>query len=109
MMRIRFCPFSPTSTEICFVTMEEERFDQLFEEKSAKNARLRPGDRVGAVIAGISGENVFLDVGGKSEGVLAAAERAQVDYLVTGDEALLKKATVPALLPRDFVQVVCTP
>ena len=41
--------------------------------------------------------------------VLAAAERAQVDYLVTGDEALLKKATVPALSPRDFVQVVCTP
>ena len=34
--------------------------------------------------------------------VLAAAERAQVDYLVTGDEALLKKATVPALLPRDL-------
>lgn len=54
--------------------MEEESFDQLFEEKSAKNARLEPGDRIEAVIVGVSGENVFLDVGGKSEGVLAAAE-----------------------------------
>ena len=41
--------------------------------------------------------------------VLAAAERAQVDYLVTSDEALLRKATVPALSPHDFVQVVCVP
>lgn len=54
--------------------MDEERFDQLFEEKKTKNARLQPGDRVDAVVVGISGENVFLDVGGKSEGVLSAAE-----------------------------------
>jgi predicted nucleic acid-binding protein len=39
--------------------------------------------------------------------VLAAAERAQADYLVTSDEALLRKAMVPALSPEDFVRVVC--
>ena len=39
--------------------------------------------------------------------VLAAAERAQVDYLVTSDKTLLMKSTVPALSPHDFVQVVC--
>ena len=39
--------------------------------------------------------------------VLAAAERAQVDYLVTSDKSLLGKSTVPALSPHDFVQVVC--
>lgn len=54
--------------------MEEERFDQLFEEKKSHPARLEPGDRVDAVIVGMSGENVFLDVGGKSEGVMAASE-----------------------------------
>ena len=54
--------------------MEEERFDQLFEEKTTRHARLQPGDKVEAVIVGISGEHVFLDAGGKSEGVLNAAE-----------------------------------
>lgn len=54
--------------------MEEERFDQLFEEKKAQHARLQPGDRVEAAVVGISGEHVFLDAGGKSEGVLNAAE-----------------------------------
>jgi small subunit ribosomal protein S1 len=56
------------------MTMEEERFDQLFEEKKTQHARLKPGDRVEALIVGISGEHVFLDVGDKSEGVLSAAE-----------------------------------
>lgn len=55
--------------------MEEERFDQLFEEKKTKHhARLQPGDRVKVIVVGISGENVFVDAGGKSEGVLNAAE-----------------------------------
>lgn len=40
--------------------------------------------------------------------VLAAAERAQVDYLITNDKALLQKSTVPALSPSDFLQVVCS-
>ena len=39
--------------------------------------------------------------------VLAAAERAQADYLVTSDKSLLGKSTVPALSPHDFIQVVC--
>lgn len=54
--------------------MEEERFDQLFEEKKTQHARLQPGDRVEVVIVGISGEHIFVDAGGKSEGVLNAAE-----------------------------------
>lgn len=39
--------------------------------------------------------------------LLAAAERAQADYLVTSDKSLLGKSTVPALSPHDFIQVVC--
>lgn len=54
--------------------MEEERFDQLFEGKKICHERLQPGDRVEVVVAGISGEHVFVDAGGKSEGVLSAAE-----------------------------------
>lgn len=54
--------------------MSDETFADLFQDKPATRKNLHPGDRVEATVAGISGENVFLDAGGKSEGVLAAAE-----------------------------------
>lgn len=38
--------------------------------------------------------------------VLAAAERASVDYLVTSDRQLIQKATVAALTPRDMCAVL---
>ena len=38
--------------------------------------------------------------------VLAAAERAQADFLVTSDEQLIKKATVAALTPEDMLKVL---
>jgi small subunit ribosomal protein S1 len=59
--------------------MSEERFEDLFSEKKIKTPKLKPGDRIEAVVAGISGENIFLDVGGKSEGVLAASELLEPD------------------------------
>lgn len=54
--------------------MSDETFANLFQDKPVSRKNLHPGDRVEATVAGISGENVFLDAGGKSEGVLAAAE-----------------------------------
>ncbi len=54
--------------------MTEESFADLFQEKTVAKKKLQPGDRVEAVAADISGENIFLDIGGKSEGVLKAAE-----------------------------------
>ena len=54
--------------------MSEETFEDLFQEKTVTREKLQPGDKVEAIVAGISGENIFLDVGGKSEGVLNAAE-----------------------------------
>jgi len=54
--------------------MIEERFEDLFQDKSAPREKLQPGDKIDAVVAGISGENIFLDVGAKSEGVLDAGE-----------------------------------
>lgn len=38
--------------------------------------------------------------------ILAAAERAKVDFLVTSDQSLLRKATVAALSPQDMLAVL---
>lgn len=54
--------------------MTEESFANLFQEKTVEKKKLQPGDRIEAVAAAMSGENIFLDIGGKSEGVLKAAE-----------------------------------
>jgi small subunit ribosomal protein S1 len=54
--------------------MTEESFEDLFQEKTVVKNKLQPGDRIEAVVAGSSGENIFLDIGGKSEGVLKASE-----------------------------------
>lgn len=54
--------------------MTEESFEDLFQEKTVKKNKLQPGDRIEAIVAGSSGENIFLDIGGKSEGVLKESE-----------------------------------
>lgn len=52
-----------------------DSFEELFKSEENKSLRkLSPGEKVTATVAGISGENIFLDVGGKSEGILLAAE-----------------------------------
>ncbi len=54
--------------------MSDETFADLFQAKTVSSKAIQPGDRVEAIIVGISGENIFLDIGGKSEGVLRASE-----------------------------------
>lgn len=54
--------------------MSDEKFSDLFQDKPTTKKALNPGDRVQAQVAAISGENIFLDVGGKSEGILNAEE-----------------------------------
>ncbi|GAB4341027.1 MAG: 30S ribosomal protein S1 [Desulfobulbaceae bacterium] len=54
--------------------MSEERFEDLFNEEKTQTPRLRTGDQIEARVADIIGENIFLDIGGKSEGVVDAAE-----------------------------------
>ncbi len=52
-----------------------DNFEELFKSEEKKSLRrLSPGQKLTATVAGISGENIFLDVGGKSEGILDAAE-----------------------------------
>jgi small subunit ribosomal protein S1 len=54
--------------------MSDETFADLFQAKTVSRKPIQPGDRVEAVVVSTSGENIFLDVGGKSEGVLNASE-----------------------------------
>lgn len=54
--------------------MSDESFAELFQVKTVSRKAMQPGDRVEALVVGISGDNIFLDVGGKSEGVLNASE-----------------------------------
>ena len=54
--------------------MSDETFADLFQDKPVSRTNLQPGNRVEATVVGISGENIFLDTGGKSEGILGAAE-----------------------------------
>ncbi|WP_339132789.1 MAG: 30S ribosomal protein S1 [Candidatus Electrothrix sp. GW3-4] len=53
--------------------MSEEQFADLFQDKTG-TTKIQPGDKIDAVIADINGENIFLDLGGKSEGILGASE-----------------------------------
>ncbi len=62
------------------MTEESSSFEELFQaSESAPVRRLKPGQKIRATIVGISGESVFLDTGGKSEGILDASE-------IRGDE-----------------------
>jgi len=54
--------------------MSDETFADLFQDKPVSRKTLQPGDRLEATVVGISGENIFLDAGGKSEGILSASE-----------------------------------
>ena len=66
---------------------------------------MKPGDRIEATVVGISGENIFLDVGAKSEGVLAAAElRNEAGELTVG----IGDRVRVYLLPKRGGEMACT-
>ncbi len=55
--------------------VKNESFEELFKvEETKKLRRIEPGQKITAIIAGIGTETTFLDVGGKSEGVLNSSE-----------------------------------
>ncbi|AGF78681.1 ribosomal protein S1 [Desulfocapsa sulfexigens DSM 10523] len=59
---------------------ENASFAELFQESESKSIRrLNPGEKITATIVGISGESIFLDCGGKSEGILDASEIQSTD------------------------------
>lgn len=54
---------------------DNESFEELFKaEKTQKIRHLTPGQKIKATIVGINDETTFLDVGGKSEGILQSSE-----------------------------------
>ncbi|MBL4901698.1 MAG: 30S ribosomal protein S1 [Desulfocapsa sp.] len=65
-------------------------FAELFQESESKPVRrLKPGQKLTATIVGISEESIFLDTGGKSEGILDASEIAtdnQSEEAALGDK-----------------------
>ncbi len=61
-----------------------ESFAALFaEEADKKLKKLTRGEKVKATIVGINGDSVFLDVGGKSEGVMSSAELVDSEGNIT--------------------------
>src|SRR5208337_2055644 len=53
---------------------EEESFAALLEKSGAASARLTPGQKVRAKVISISGDAVYIDLGGKSEGMITLSE-----------------------------------
>lgn len=54
---------------------DNQSFEELFKaEKTRKIKHLTPGQKIKATIVGINDETAFLDVGGKSEGVINSSE-----------------------------------
>ncbi len=51
-------------------TEQEEQFSELFEKSNALSKRLDPGQKIKARVVSISGDYVYVDLGGKSEGVI---------------------------------------
>lgn len=60
-----------------------ESFAELLEKSSRQTERLSPGQKVKADVVSISGDLVYIDLGGKSEGVIDIAELTDKDGNLT--------------------------
>ena len=73
---------------------EEGSFAELFEQSSkAPNSRFSPGDRVTGKVVKIGQDTIFVDLGGKSEGLVEAQEFRDENGQLTikeGDEVELR-------------------
>jgi small subunit ribosomal protein S1 len=61
-------------------------FASMFEKSLAKMDKLQPGQQMETTIVSISGDTIFLQLSGKSEGVLARAELTDKDGKLTVKE-----------------------
>ncbi len=69
-----------------------EDFASLFEAQEAANIRLQPGQKVTATVIAITGDNVFLDVGVKVDGIMERKDILDVE----GNESVSVGDTVEA-------------
>jgi small subunit ribosomal protein S1 len=65
---------------------DNESFAELFEKSNMKNERLEPGQAVETEIVAIAGDTIFLQLNGKSEGILDAEELTDKDGNLTVNE-----------------------
>ena len=68
---------------------DDNSFEELFEKSLAKMEKLVPGQSVKTRVVAITGDCVFLQLSGKSEGILDKAEVTKEDGTITvqeGDE-----------------------
>lgn len=72
--------------------LEDEDFAALVEQTLSAPERYEPGQRIQATIVKISGDWAFLDLGGKTEGLLARQELVDEEGLLTVSEG----ETIPA-------------
>ena len=63
-----------TNNQAAHAAKGEESFADMFEKSFKKQERLEPGQMVETMIVKISGEWIFLDLGGKGEGYLDRKE-----------------------------------
>lgn len=66
--------------------MGSDTFSEMFEKSLAGMDRLEPGQALTTQIVAISGDTIFLQLSGKSEGVLAAEELTDKDGTLTVSE-----------------------
>jgi small subunit ribosomal protein S1 len=72
--------------------LDTNEFAELFESSLTKMEKLEPGQEVETAIVSISNDSIFLQLGGKSEGVLDRAELTDKDGNLTVKEGDLIKA-----------------
>jgi small subunit ribosomal protein S1 len=68
---------------------DDESFAQIFEQNKTSLTRLEPGQKVKTTVVAVSGDSVFVDLGGKSEGIIALSEFKDENGVLrvkTGDE-----------------------
>ena len=75
--------------ENSLIREDEEDFEELFKESFNKLSRLEPGQKVKSVVVDISGDLIYIDLGGKTEGVVELKEfydEAGEYHVKPGDE-----------------------
>ena len=81
----------------------EESFEAMLEHSLAKPAYFTPGEKVSAVVTQITKEWVFVDVGGKSDGSIAATEFTDEQGHLTLKEGDTVHAYFLSARDRDLV------
>ncbi len=79
-----------------------EDFASLFELQTTQSIRLQPGQKVQGTIIAVSGENVFLNVGVKVDGVMERKDILDANGELKAQEGDIVEAWVVAVTPHEI-------